>query len=56
MIFLGFLFSIIHSTDGGVDDFAISALISAVQEKNKEDKQNGFDFTAIILTNADHWR
>lgn len=45
---LGALFSIIHSSDGGVDDFATTALIAAAQER-----KNAFDFPAVIITNAD---
>lgn len=47
MIF-GAMFSIIHSSDGGVDDFATTALIAAAQEKDPS-----FDFPAVIITNGD---
>ena len=50
-LMLGAMFSVIHSSDGGVDDFATTALIAAAQERNKE--ENSFDFPAIIITNAD---
>src|SRR5579872_219137 len=46
---LGALFSIIHSSDGGVDDFATTALIAAAQEKNEQT----FDFPAVVITNGD---
>src|SRR5258708_2239554 len=45
---LGAMFSIIHSSDGGVDDFATTALIAAAHEKDPS-----FDFPAVIITNAD---
>lgn len=43
----GSLTTIIHSTDGGVDDFATTALIAAAQ------KNSSFDFSAVVITNAD---
>lgn len=46
---LGAIFSIIHSSDGAVDDFATTAFIAAAQEKNK----HVFDFPGVIITNAD---
>jgi len=48
---LGAMFSIIHSSDGGVDDFATTALIAAAEERNQHAQT--FDFPAVIITNAD---
>lgn len=50
-LILGAMCSIIHSSDGGVDDFATTALIAAAEEKQMEDI--AFDFPAVIITNAD---
>ncbi len=52
-LILGAMFSIIHSSDGGVDDFVTTALISAAQEKVKNSEEMAFDFPAVIITNAD---
>lgn len=49
LLLLGTLFSVIHSTDAGVDDFATTAVIAAAKERNLET----FDFPAIVITNAD---
>jgi len=48
-LLLGAMFSIIHSSDGGVDDFATTVLIAAAQEKTK----HVFDFPGVVITNAD---
>lgn len=48
-LFLASIISIIHSTDAGVDDFATTALLSAVQ--NREEKV--FSLDAVVITNAD---
>lgn len=52
-IVLGALFTIIHSSDAGVDDIATSVLIAAAQEKNQQEQIDAFEFTSIIITNAD---
>lgn len=50
---LASMFTLVHITDGGVDDFATSALIAAAQEKCKQENNQTFDFSTIIITNAD---
>lgn len=52
-LILAAMVTLVHSTDGGVDDFATSALIAAAQKKNNQEKREVFDFSAIIITNAD---
>lgn len=52
-IILGALFTIIHSSDAGVDDVATSVLIAAAQEKNQQEQHETFEFSSIIITNAD---
>lgn len=52
-IFLSFMFTVIHSSDGGVDDFVSSALIAAAQEKNTKTEHKSFNFPAIVLTTGD---
>lgn len=52
-IMLASLFTLVHSTDGGVDDFATTALIAAAQENDKQEMKESFDFSSIIITNAD---
>jgi len=53
MIILGAMFSIVHSSDGGVDDFATTALIAAAQNQPQATEMATFDFPAVIITNAD---
>ncbi len=50
---LGAMLTVIHSSDGGIDDFIATAVISAAQEKNKNNEENAFQFPAVIITNAD---
>ncbi len=50
---LASMFTLVHSSDAGVDDFVTSALIAAAQEKNKQEDNEFFDFASIIITNAD---
>lgn len=52
-VVLGFIFTVIHISDGGVDDFVSTSLIAATRENNQHDHQASFDFPAVILTNGD---
>ncbi len=52
-VVLGFMFTVIHISDGGVDDFVSTALIASTRENNQHDHQPSFDFPAVIVTNGD---
>ena len=52
-LLLASMFTVIHSSDAGVDDVATSVLIAAAQDKNQQEQLDSFEFASVIITNAD---